>query len=321
MNIYQRIFENTPDPLLVIDRDGRIIIANARCEMALGYPPQELLGQQVEMLVPARFAGAHAQHRSQYAADPQTRRMGRMRRDLCVRCKDGSELPVDIMISPLPGDGELVFLCALRDVSARLAAEQQLIRHAAELEVLHEQLKVLASHDSLTGLFNRRTFEEQAEWMLRNAIRRHTCLSLLMIDLDFFKRVNDVHGHPEGDRVLEGVGAALRGTCRQSDLAARYGGEEFVVALPDTDERGSMVAAENFRLAVNNIPGLRTPLTASIGAVTFRSNGETPPVPQILRALISRVDVALYAAKKAGRNCVRHANGAQQREEPPGPPG
>jgi diguanylate cyclase (GGDEF)-like protein len=154
--------------------------------------------------------------------------------------------------------------------------------------------------------------------MLRNAIRRHEALSLLMIDLDFFKRVNDVHGHPEGDRVLEGVGAALRGTCRQSDLAARYGGEEFEVALPDTDERGSMVAAENFRVALNSIPGLRSPLTASIGAVTFQSNGETPPLPQILRALISSVDMALYAAKRAGRNCVRHANAVQDGANPPG---
>jgi diguanylate cyclase (GGDEF)-like protein len=100
------------------------------------------------------------------------------------------------------------------------------------------------------------------------------------------------------------VGAALRKTCRQSDLAARYGGEEFVVALPNTDERGSAVVAENFRKAISNIPGLMSPLTASIGVATYRPGGESLPLPRLLRELISRVDKALYAAKSAGRNCV-----------------
>lgn len=308
MVIYHRIFENIPDPLLVIDADGRITDANARCEATLGFARGELVGEPVEMLVPARFAHAHVAQRRQYTEDPQTRRMGRTQRDLRVRRKDGTEMPVDIMISPLQSDGKLYILCALRDVSERLAAEQQLQRHATELEALHEQLKILASHDSLTGLFNRRTFEEQAEWMLRNAIRRNECLSLLMIDLDFFKRVNDDHGHQEGDRVLEGVGHALSSTCRQSDLAARYGGEEFVVALPDTDERGSVVVAENFRTAIRNVPGLLSPLTASVGAATYRPGGEALPLPQLLRELVGRVDQALYAAKHAGRNCVQHAN-------------
>ncbi len=310
MDIYRRIFEHNPDPLLVVDGGGLIANANARCEQATGYRREELIGRPVEILVPARYASSHAALREQYARDLRTRRMGERQRDLWVLCKDGRELPADIMISPLQSGGTHFFLCAIRDVSDRLAADEQRRRHIAELENLHERLKVLASHDDLTGLFNRRSFEEKAEWMLRTTVRRGACISLLMIDLDFFKRVNDCFGHPEGDRVLVAVGRALRETCRQSDLAARYGGEEFVVALPDTDAAGSLTAAENFRAAIAALGGLQCRVTASVGAATFCSLPVTPvamALGDVLKNLIADVDRALYAAKAAGRNCVRHA--------------
>jgi len=310
VDIYRRIFEHNPDPLLLVDGGGHIANANVRCEQATGYRREELVGRPVEILVPPRFAAGHAALREQYARDPHTRRMGPCQRDLWVLCKDGREVPADIMISPLQDGGTRFVLCAIRDVSDRLAADEQRRRHVAELENLQERLKVLASHDDLTGLFNRRSFEEKTEWMLRTAIRRGACLSLLMIDLDFFKQVNDCFGHPEGDRVLMAVGRALRETCRQSDLAARYGGEEFVVALPDTDAAGSLTAAENFRGAIAALDGLQCRVTASVGAVTFCPPPATPvptALPTVLQGLIADVDRALYAAKAAGRNCVRHA--------------
>ena len=195
--------------------------------------------------------------------------MGAALTQVFARHKDGSDIPVDIMLSPLETGEGLFFLCAVRDVTERKAAMDELRRHTIELERLHEQLKELASHDSLTGMINRRTFQEQTEWMLRNSVRRLECLSLLMIDLDFFKRVNDRYGHSEGDRVLFAVANTLQATCRQNDVSARYGGEEFAVALPDTDEAGSRVVAENFRAAVEAIKDLKSPITTSIGIVTF----------------------------------------------------
>jgi diguanylate cyclase (GGDEF)-like protein/PAS domain S-box-containing protein len=306
MNIYQHIFEHSPDALLMVDAAGRIIDANVQTELLFEFSREELLGRSIESLVPERFVKAHAEHRAHYAADPHTRRMGAQRKALTARRRDGGEFPADIMISPLHTGAAIFTLCAVRDISERIKAEEQLLVHTAELEKLHAQLKILASRDGLTGLLNRTTFRELVERLLHNATRSGGHLSLLMIDLDLFKRVNDESGHAEGDRVLLNVAAALTATCRQNDIAARYGGEEFVVALPDTDEPGGMTVAENFRAAIANIDGFHETLTASVGVATYSPNGALPSSVTMFERLIDQADRALYAAKAAGRNRVRH---------------
>ncbi|MBL8519595.1 MAG: GGDEF domain-containing protein [Betaproteobacteria bacterium] len=214
------------------------------------------------------------------------------------------------MLSPLNEGGAPVILCAVRDITERGALEEQLMRRTKELETLHVQLTELASRDPLTSLHNRRSFGEQLEWLLRNACRRRESLSLLMIDLDRFKRVNDRFGHAEGDRTLRAVSEAIAGACRQNDVAARYGGEEFAVALPDTDAAGSLLVAENVRHAIEDIAGLRERITASIGAATWVCGEDAAVPPQTADELIAQADRALYRAKAEGRNCVRHG-GAQ----------
>ena len=306
MSIYQHIFEHSPDALLMVDTAGRIADANLQAELMFELTRAELLGRLIESLVPERFVKAHAEHRAQYALDPQTRRMGEQRNALSARRRDGSEFPADIMISPLHTESGLFILCAVRDISERIKAEEQLRLHATELEKLHAQLKILASRDGLTGLLNRTAFRELVERLLHGTTRSGAHLSLLMIDLDLFKRVNDQSGHAEGDRVLLNVAAALTATCRQNDIAARYGGEEFVVALPDTDEHGGMTVAENFRAAIANISGFPKKLTASVGVATYSPNGALPSSVTTFERLIDEADRALYAAKAAGRNRVRH---------------
>lgn len=307
---YHRIFEHTPDALLVVDSEGCIRQGNARVEALFGYSRDELIGHEVEILVPERLAARHVGHRARFAADPKLRHMGASLMDAFARRKDGSEIPVDIMISTLETTDGVFFLCAVRDVTERKATMEELRRRTAELEGLHVQLKELASHDSLTGLLNRRAYQEQTEWIIRNAVRQRQCVSLLMIDLDFFKRVNDQFGHAEGDRVLFLIANILNDTCRQNDVSARYGGEEFAVTLPDTDEAGSVVVAENFRTAVEAIKDPRYPVTASVGIATFVPDPGLPPADtrSLYDELINRADQALYAAKNNGRNQVCHFN-------------
>jgi diguanylate cyclase (GGDEF)-like protein len=129
-----------------------------------------------------------------------------------------------------------------------------------------------------------------------------------MLDLDFFKQVNDQFGHAEGDRVLKAVADVLRATCRQNDVAARYGGEEFAIALPDTRERGALIVAETFRAAIASISGMLSSVSASIGVVTFTPSASLPPADTLFARLINDADRALYAAKHAGRNRVCHAS-------------
>ena len=306
MDLYARIFEDTPDALIVVGSDGRIRMANVRVFQMLGYRPEELVGRMVEMLVPDANATAHASHRERFMADPQIRRMGT--RQICLRArkKDGSDFPADIMLSPLNDGVVRSVLCAVRDFTERSNIENQLILRMAELEKLHLKLTELASRDALTSLHNRRSFAEQLDWLLRNASRRQECLSILMIDLDRFKAINDTFGHAEGDRTLHEVAVAIAAACRQNDVAARYGGEEFAVVLPDTDVHGCMVLAEHMRQSIERISGLRRAVTASIGATTWCPRDEGVTTSMTPDALLAAADQALYRAKAEGRNCIRH---------------
>ncbi len=167
-------------------------------------------------------------------------------------------------------------------------------------------LQRLMNSDGLTGLSNRRHFDEYLELEWRRALRDQSQLSLLMIDVDYFKSFNDNFGHLEGDEALRKVATAIRDACsRPSDLPARYGGEEFALVLPSTSAGGARLMAEKLRQSVValNIPHI-TPheganLTVSVGVSTF-----TPQQGGDCRQLISAADKGLYTAKHNGRNRV-----------------
>ena len=160
--------------------------------------------------------------------------------------------------------------------------------------------------DGLTGLSNRRHFDEYLELEWRRAMREQTQMSLLMIDVDYFKSFNDTFGHLEGDEALRKVASAIRdASCRPSDLPARYGGEEFAIVLPNTSQGGARLVAEKLRQAVEALkiqhiaPIEGSYLTISIGLSTL-----TPLQGSSCRDLISAADKGLYLAKKNGRNRV-----------------
>ena len=177
------------------------------------------------------------------------------------------------------------------------ALEQQ----KSQLEEANARLEALAMHDSLTGLGNRRAFEQRITQEMHQARRYGTPLSLLLMDVDSFKAYNDSFGHPAGDEVLRILAQTSRVQGRETDFFARYGGEEFIVILPQTDATGAMVLAERLRVAVEKAAWPERPVTASLGAATLL------PTMAGQDALVSAADQALYAAKAAGRNAVFHA--------------
>ncbi|MFK0375262.1 GGDEF domain-containing protein [Pandoraea sp. NPDC090278] len=181
-----------------------------------------------------------------------------------------------------------------------------------ELTRAHLRLIEYSNRDALTGIYNRRYFNDRFPSDYEQARRAGRPLSLLMIDVDHFKRYNDAYGHPVGDECLEHVALALmRATHRPADLVARYGGEEFVIVLPDTDERGALFVAtrvtESVRALAKPGPGPQGCVTVSVGCATH--------VPQQGNArdtadrLIALADEALYAAKRLGRDRVQVAQG------------
>lgn len=179
---------------------------------------------------------------------------------------------------------------------------------AVQNTVLHQEAQRLSMTDGLTGLWNFRYFQLQADRELGTAVRYQRPLSMVIVDLDRFKRVNDRYGHQAGDVVLREVSGRLRDAIRLPDLLARYGGEEFVLLLPDTDAAGALVSAERLRAAIaatkvtlppdpeGHVVELR--VTCSIGTATYPTHART--VPELLQV----ADSAMYTAKLRGRNRV-----------------
>lgn len=173
---------------------------------------------------------------------------------------------------------------------------------AIENLTLRARLQDMADRDGLTGIFNRRYFQESLEREVVRARRYERPLSLILFDIDHFKKLNDTLGHQAGDTVLRDLGAIVRNMLREADVFCRYGGEEFVVILPETDKSGALGLAERIRRAVSkhsfrDTAGKPFGITISLGVSTM------PPVAE-KEALIKTADDALYRAKESGRNCV-----------------
>jgi len=189
------------------------------------------------------------------------------------------------------------------DLTERKRYEQRIAEQQKELEEANTRLAALAGTDALTGVTNRRGFEEHLAREVDRALRKKSPLSLILLDVDGFKSYNDDLGHLAGDDVLRGLAELLRARARGTDIVARYGGEEFAIILPDTDGEGALVLAERFREAIQAAPWPGRTVTASFGAATWNptsaERGE--------QTLLADADRALYGSKGGGRNRVTHA--------------
>jgi diguanylate cyclase len=188
----------------------------------------------------------------------------------------------------------------------RLAqAEKQIAAQAADLRSFETEART----DSLTGLANRRAFDDEMQRRFAEWQRRRTPFTLMILDIDHFKKFNDSHGHPAGDEVLRSVGKVLVKTARQMDLPCRYGGEEFATILPSTDTQDARVAAERFRKAIEaavvKFEGKTFSVTASVGVARVSDDDYDSA------RLVRRADEALYKSKESGRNCGHWHDGAQ----------
>lgn len=217
----------------------------------------------------------------------------------CVMPKLGNQLYLAIDAGPVHDeDGKLIAVVeTLRDMTDQKRAESA--------------LKALASSDGLTGLANRRSFDQALAREWTRAQRTRSPLSLLLVDVDHFKYYNDLHGHQKGDDCLRAVATAMAANLRPADVAARYGGEEFAVLMPDCAHDAALRAAERLRNAVNRTrlahgaPEAGSFVTLSVGVAT-----EVPIDGMSSDVLVTRADQALYAAKHGGRDCVLSADKA-----------
>lgn len=293
-------------PTFVLDKKGTVLIWNKACERLTGIPAQEVLGTKehwrgfydterpclADLIVQDRMSeidGLYVTH-----DDLSQKNFGVHAETWCVMPRVGTQLYLAIDAGPIyDAEGQLLAVVeTLRDMSSHKKAQTELER--------------LANHDGLTGIFNRRGFDERLQNEWSRTSREKQPLSLIMVDVDHFKRFNDTYGHQAGDDCLKKVAAVLaHQTYRPSDIAARYGGEEFAMILPSIDEGGASVVANRIR---EGIAALGIPHSASdhIGMVTVSVGVATVRPVQGGKAeeLIRLADEALYQAKGAGRNRV-----------------
>ncbi|NLI91573.1 MAG: diguanylate cyclase [Peptococcaceae bacterium] len=192
------------------------------------------------------------------------------------------------------------------EIDWRKARESQLEEVTLQLKELNETLRKISFRDGLTGIANRRYFDEIYQKEFQRAKRNKTSLLLIMLDIDYFKLYNDSYGHLQGDDCLKLIAITIKNTLkRSSDFVARYGGEEFIVILPDTNKEGGILKAEEIRLAVETlrIPHLASKccdiVTVSLGVASMEPGKDISP-----EMLIQQADSALYLSKETGRNKV-----------------
>ncbi len=207
-------------------------------------------------------------------------------------------------------DFELIILEAIKlnAQERRLKDYQKVLESAVEkrtreLNDINVKLEILATTDSLSGVNNRRSFYESSAPMIKYNRRENKSLAVLMIDIDKFKMINDIYGHGVGDDVIRMMAQKAKETLRTSDIFGRLGGEEFAAVLPNTSERGALKAAENIRFEIENLDYRTTKkekikFTVSVGVALLL------PTDLDLDTILHRADLALYEAKREGRNRV-----------------
>ena len=219
---------------------------------------------------------------------------------------------------PLAVEGEIIGCISLNSHQANAFEAQDLqffsvIGYQMASTLKHFQrfssVKNMAIYDTLTSLYNRRYLEERLGLEAQKSFRSGTPLALIMVDIDHFKKVNDTFGHTEGDKVLREISYLLKTSVRKKDVVARYGGEEFILILPEATREVSSIIAERIRRAIENTPfevgNIRLKITVSLGVSHFPDDR-----PSSKEDLVRMADVALYDAKREGRNRVCVFQGA-----------
>jgi diguanylate cyclase (GGDEF)-like protein/PAS domain S-box-containing protein len=292
------ITENTHDVVWQLDGDLRFTYVNGADERMRGYPREEVIGRNLrEIVTPAGQLVVdqvmrHRREQRETAPDGSDSHDNHVESfEVEMRCKGGNRVWAEI------------YATVIRDTAGRIVGYVGVARDATQRREKHAQLREQTIRDPLTGLFNRRYLDESLRRELLRAKRDGQPLSLLMIDIDHFKRLNDTHGHQAGDEVLKRLGELIRRGARRADLPCRYGGEEFLLVLPDMSAEDAAGCAEEWRMAFANeridFDGrIVLSATFSAGVATCPANGNS------CEGLIRAADQALYAAKNSGRNRV-----------------
>lgn len=284
----RNIVSSTFNGIVTINEQGIIDTFNSAATRIFDHTPEEVIGRNISMLMSETDSGMHNNYIGRYIETGEAHIIQKPR-EVIARHKDGHTFPIELCVSARHSDEGWMFIGVMHDISRRKKMQQE--------------LESLATTDGLTGVRNRTYFNSQLTSEFMRAKRYDLDLSLLILDADHFKSVNDTYGHPAGDALLQAIAGQARACARVTDTVARYGGEEFAIILPETDGASAVQLAERLRrnieqmLVTHNDDTISR--TISVGVACLKShecNNEDE--------LLIVADRALYKAKEAGRNRV-----------------
>lgn len=305
-----QLMEMLAIPVFVLDTNSRVMIWNRACERLTGVPAGEIIGTD------KHWRSFYEEPRPTLADLVIQNRTDEIRHLYPLHAKSH---PINANLSAeswcdMPRVGRRRYLAAdaspIFDDSGTMSAVVETLRDMTDEKLAQIALEQLATRDGLTGLANRRCFDDTLHMEWARALRQQQPLSLLMVDVDNFKAYNDANGHLGGDECLKRIATAVASEMRANDLVARYGGEEFAVILPNQSLKGAAIVAERIRGRVEQLqlPNRLAPngrITVSIGAATAIAGPDNDA-----SVLVATADAALYRAKHLGRNRISLPGGA-----------
>jgi len=286
-NKFRAVVTGAHDAIIMMDGHGKIMFWNKSAERIFQYSDNEARGKNPHEIIatPSFFN----KFKEAYPHFKQTGKGGAIGKTLELTAvkKGGEQFPIELSLSAIRIKGKWCAIAVVRDITKRKKMEAQLRR--------------LATTDALTDVDNRRSFMEKAEHEIGRAQRYGSSFAMIMVDIDFFKKINDRYGHQAGDIVLQKMAQTVKSTLRKNDIFGRIGGEEFSIVLIETDRKTALLTGERIRSCIDTLrinTGKETVhITVSIGLTFFKEGDD-------ISTISKRSDEALYAAKESGRNCV-----------------
>ena len=305
--IYRAMLETSPDSVAATDLLGNYIFANEQTAILHGYSStEEFVGKNALSLIALKDVTKATKYMDKTLTDGIIKNI-----EFNLLRKDGTTFPAELSAALVRNEFGIpvAFIAVTRDITNRKQASEQLARangqlqkQIQEIEMLQESLREQAIRDPLTDLFNRRYMKEATVQEHARAIREEYPYSLIMIDMDKLKDINDTYGHAAGDLAIRTLAKQIKKNTRIEDTACRYGGDEFLILLHDTPTEVANDRVESWRINLLENPilvkGQPVTVTFTAGIATFPMHGQT------LDEILHQADRALYEAKATGGNCV-----------------
>ncbi len=279
--IYKRVINASLDVIISINEKEEILLWNDAAIRTFGFTEDEALGKPVRIIIPKRYHRKHENGMRRFIKTGKAKLIGKIVEVEGIK-KDGTLFPIEFSLSASKSKKGFIFTAIIRDISERKSLEKK--------------LEDMAIRDSLTGMYNRHYFDEVIDREFERARRYRYFISVMIIDVDKFKIINDNYGHARGDRVLTGIAECLGNNIRKSDIIIRYGGDEFLAVLPNANGRDLRKAIEKMKKRVKEWSeklDFGFPVSISVGGYA-----QNPDRKKSVDEVLIEADKRLYKDKK-----------------------